>query len=467
MSSSSISRVKNLEAVVLAHVSDIHFRKKVGESEFYEPDDDLRHEMIRDLGLMTKRIGALHGMLVTGDVAFSGDADEYKRADTWLRDVCRETGCPEHQIRTISGNHDIKRTAIEKSIHLRNAHTSIRKLATAEKWEKLNKEIAVYLQDAAVPDLLYNPLEDYNKFASKYLSNFSHKQPFWTWDILLNDRSTLRIRGLNSALISSSTDNLGDNKLVLGPLFSVIKREDGIEHMVLCHHPPQWIWDHDPVETFLGTRARIHLFGHKHVKKISEQKNEGFSSLKIHAGALNPDPGELNYLPRYNILVLKVRKTSAGVRTLEVNVHSRVWDAEQTKFDDAARACHTWTVALESFDPATAEADALLSDLALGDPLKILSDPLHIAETDPAKSRVLSGPRRLAYKFLALSYPQQQQISTSLNLLEENDKGIPDIELFQRVFRRAAERSQLSEMWNQVESFYDDGAKEENPFTQT
>ena len=415
---------------------------------------------------MTKRLGALHGILVTGDVAFAGDSEEYKRADTWLRETCKETGCPEQQIRIISGNHDVKRSAIAKSIHLQNAQVSLRRLATAANWTKLDAEIEVYLRDGAVPDLLFTPLEDYNHFACKFLSNFSHKQPFWTWDILLNDRSTLRIRGLNSALISSGIDNLGDNKLVLGRLFSAIKREDGVEHMVVCHHPPQWIWDQDPVESYLNTRARVQLFGHKHVQKISEQTNGGFTSLKVHAGALNPDPEQADYLPRYNCLAFKILNEN-GKRKLEIKVHSRVWDAEQTKFDDATRACHTCTIELDSWNSASADAEALLSNLTDGDPFKTVSDPLHVVATDAAKSRALSAPRRLAYRFLALSYPQQQGIATSLNLLEEGDKGLPDIELFQRVFRRAAERSQLAEMWNQVESLHGDASEDINPFSQT
>jgi GTPase-associated adaptor domain/Calcineurin-like phosphoesterase len=452
------------DAVVLAHISDIHFRKKLPGSDLYGPDDDLRHEMKRDLGSMTNRLGALHGILVTGDVAFAGDSEDYKRADTWLRETSEATGCPEQQIRVISGNHDVKRGAIEKSIYLRKAHESLRKLATAEKWAELDSEIEIYLNDPAIPELLYSPLDEYNKFATKFLSNFSRKQPYWTWDILLNDRSTLRIRGLNSALISSKSDNLGDNKLVLGQLFTALKREDGVEHMILCHHPPQWIWDQDPVEGYFNTRARIQLFGHKHVQKISEQTHGGFTSLKVHAGALNPDPGQAAYLPRYNCIQLRILNEGKK-RKLGITIHSRAWDAEQTKFDDAANACHKCTIELESWNPAPVEAEALLADLSTSDPLKTVSDPLNIVANDPTKSRALSAPRRLAYRFLALSYPHQQEIATSLNLLEESDKGLPDIELFQRVFRRAAERSQLAEMWKRVESLHGESKDTINPFS--
>lgn len=451
------------DALILAHVSDIHFRKKIPGTEIYVPDDDLRYEMKRDLVAMTKRLGKLHGILVTGDVAFAGENEEYKQADDWLRELCKDTGCPPEQIRVISGNHDIKRGVIAKSLYLQKAHASLRQLATGKQWPMLDAEIQAFLGDQAVKDLLLAPLEDYNQFASKYFSSFSPKHPFWTWDIALNDHRTLRIRGLNSALISSKDDDEGSNKLVLGRLFSVLRREDGVEYMVLCHHPPQWLWDQDPVEGYLNTRARIQIFGHKHVQRIGEHKHEGFTSLRLHAGALNPDPDQAEYLPRYNCLSIRV-VNQGGVEKMEAKVFARVWDAAGTRFDDAPKACHDSLIELESWSPPPAEA-AFLSNASGGDPLKSVSDPLNVLANNPAAARALSAPRRLAYRFLALTYPLQQEAATRLNLLEESDKGLYDIDLFQRVFRRASERGKLSELWEQVEALHGTPGREPNPFS--
>lgn len=451
-------------AIILAHVSDIHFRRKRQGSDNYGHDDDLRNEMKRDLGVMARRFGALHGILVTGDVAFSGESEEYKRADQWLTDVCGETGCPEQNIRVISGNHDVKRSAIANSSHLRNAHMVLRNFASQSNWGRLDDEIETYLQDGSVPELLFSPLDEYNKFSAKFLSSFSHNQPFWTWDVMLGDRSTLRIRGLNSALISSSSDNEGDNKLVLGRIFAILRREEGVEYMTLCHHPPQWLWDKDPVEEYLNTRARIQLFGHKHVQRISTQNHGGFDSLRIHAGALNPDQGQSDYLPRYNCISLEIRTGIDGARLLAINVHSRVWDASKTKFDDAAGACHSSVFELDPWNPESAEAEALLAEVATDESFRSVSDPLRVAAADAIKSKTMSAARRLAYRFLSLSYPHQQEIATSLGLLEQSDQGLSDVDLFQRVFRRASERSLLAEMWTKVEARHG-GDPGPNPFS--
>src|SRR6267142_1573710 len=133
--------VARTEQLLLAHISDIHFRKKAPNSDLYVPDDDLRRELINDIGGLKTTLGAFHGILITGDVAFSGDKDEYARARSWIRDLCKKTGCPEELVRTISGNHDVSRAAINKSALLKEVHKAIRAIATAQKFDGIDTSI--------------------------------------------------------------------------------------------------------------------------------------------------------------------------------------------------------------------------------------------------------------------------------------------------------------------------------------
>ena len=278
--------------LVLAHISDIHFRKPTPGSDLYVPDDDLRRELINDIGQFRATFGPFHGILITGDIAFSGDKDEYGRARSWIRELCKRTDCLEELVRTTSGNHDVIRSAVNKSSLLKEVHKALRTVAAEQKCEGTDARIRGYFADEAAPELLFNPLHEYNTFAKMSGCVFNSKQPYWEHNVILNDGSTLRIRGLNSALISSADDNRGDNKLVLGPMFSCLQREEGVEYLVMCHHPPQWLWDEDRINDYLNTRARVVLFGHKHVQRIKEETTAGHQVLRIHAGALNPDPGE-------------------------------------------------------------------------------------------------------------------------------------------------------------------------------
>lgn len=455
------------KAVVLGHISDIHFKKRVSNTD-YTVDDDIRRELQHALGEISDAFGAMHGILITGDIAFAGTTEEYERAYEWIKDVCKRTGCPEEAVRTISGNHDVRRAAVAESRLLQTVQAELRREGAAGRFDKIDEQIRGLLADKAAPELLFTALQNYNDFAGKFLCGFDALHPFWQQDIALNDRSTLRIRGLNSALVSNASDNLGDNKLILGPAFSVLPRAEGVEYLVMCHHPPQWLWDQDRVEDYIGTRARIVLFGHKHVQRIHKTVTVNHEVLRIHAGALNPDPGDVRYEPRFNCLKLYVTKSNDD-RILNVEVYRRVWDQEATRFVaiDRGEACQTYQLKLPEWEEKHVMPEALVAPGTVLEPTEIVSDPLIVISTDAAKARVQNAPRRLAYRFMALPYHLRLEAAQKLNLLSDEDRGQSDTELFRRFFRRAAERSQLAELWRETESRHADGKPDENPFNST
>ena len=56
------------------HLSDIHFNKYSGDP--YDVDKDLRNEVLHDIANYCKKaILEINGILICGDIAFSGQAD--------------------------------------------------------------------------------------------------------------------------------------------------------------------------------------------------------------------------------------------------------------------------------------------------------------------------------------------------------------------------------------------------------
>jgi calcineurin-like phosphoesterase family protein len=460
MAEKSKTKLPSHEAVILGHISDIHFRKR-GKDNLYTVDDDLREELCRALGTIADELGGMHGLLITGDIAFAGTKEEYAKAYTWIKQVCARTKCPEEAVRTICGNHDVVRAAAKDSRFLQNAHAELRRQGREQAYDAIDEHIRALLADAAVPELLFTGLQNYNEFADKFFCGFNAAKPFWQQDILLNDRSTLRICGLNSTLVSNADDDLGQNKLVLGPGFAVLPRVEGVEYLVMCHHPPQWLWDQDRIEDYLNTRARIVLFGHKHIQRISKITTGDYEILRIHAGALNPDPGEGGYEPRFNCLRLWVAK-NAEQRTLHVEIYRRVWKQDSTKFEADGGACQKFELKLSEWGDNEGVAQRLsLPASVSAEPTEIVSDPLSLV---PEKAAVLHSPRRLAYRFMALPYHLRLEVAQKLNLLSDEDRGQSDLELFRRFFRRATERSQLAALWRETEKQHADGKPDENPF---
>ena len=81
-----------MSKIVLVHLSDIHF-VKASPAGLEVLDEDIRRELKSDVVTQCDALGGAHGILVTGDIAYSGKVEEYKRAEEWLLELCRDTRC--------------------------------------------------------------------------------------------------------------------------------------------------------------------------------------------------------------------------------------------------------------------------------------------------------------------------------------------------------------------------------------
>lgn len=101
--------------MLILHLSDIHFKNgEVGSP--MDQDHHVRTVLLRDLRQQCKTIGATPDVvLVSGDIAYAGDTDEYNFAQTWLEEVCAAAGCDTREIMVIPRNHDVQQTVRENS----------------------------------------------------------------------------------------------------------------------------------------------------------------------------------------------------------------------------------------------------------------------------------------------------------------------------------------------------------------
>lgn len=454
--------------IVLVHLSDIHFVKAhvVGPDVL---DGDIRQELKRDVASLCETLGSAHGILVSGDIAYSGRVEEYRRAEAWLLELCRETNCGEQNVWMICGNHDVQRDVIANSVSLRDFQSKLRTHDPA----KIDAVYQEYLTDAAARTIVYSALQNYNDFAQKFGGHFAHDRIYWEKDIVLNDGSKLRIRGLNSAIGCNHEDDKDTGKLLtVGSANCAVPRLEAHEYMTLCHHPPDWLRDCDEAMKYLNSRVRLQLFGHKHQRRIRSCDENGFASLQIHAGAVNPPQGE-GSLPRYNVIVLYV-STSAPAerkRILHVEVHPRIWDPAQTKFIHESAACtpggtsRAFALSLDWLEKGLQPEFASTPHLAEVASQPQVNNPLNIpTPTEPAP-KVMNGSWKLSFRFLSLPFHKRMEVANELHLLEASDSQIDPAELFRRLFRRAAERNELREFYNAVEKQHTGSFPNDNPFT--
>ena len=418
--------------VRLVHFSDIHFSNKNSGAGF-DPDEDVRREVLRDLKTRVEKDGPCDAILVTGDIAYAGKKEEYDIAGTWLEEARAIAGCQEKMIFLCPGNHDVDRDVHKANSMIRDTHLAIMQNSDVVSFEDaLQRRLT---QDHGAR-MLFAPLTAYNEFAVQYGSSFYTGDEFCLQeDLRLNDGSSLRIRSMNSALLSF--DNGDQHKLFLGSRAWTMPREDGVVYLAMAHHPPTWLFDEAEAESGITDRALIHLFGHEHRSRVHRERHW----CRIYAGSINPHRKEPQWKPGYNILDVQVDVRDSNKRFLTVKVDVREWalvpeakfqtlkDRDGQEYWEAEYPLDGWTppepittIALDTTDSNLIEK----------------SEPNFV--TDDVAARTVVG------KFFQLTLSERNIILGELDLFTAETSNLPDFERQRRALEKAREKGLFPEL---------------------
>ena len=281
--------------MLLIHLSDVHFKaSNAGQPD--DPNGGLRSDLLEDIRHMRSTIGRpADCMLISGDIAFAGLEAEYNFAYRWLeKDLCPAAGCAIENVFVIPGNHDVDRHAAQAPAQ-KGARGDLRRRTADE----VDDELRLYLRDKLSAQVLFDPIENYNRFAAKFLCALGpyaatadatgtsgvvegSSRPFATRDLRLNDGSVLRLWGFNSVLVSDAANSEG--QMLLDPAAAQIPAEVGVTHLVMCHHPFNWLKNRTGFQDRIEHVAKLQLFGHEHTRRVEDNRR----FLRIRAGALQP-----------------------------------------------------------------------------------------------------------------------------------------------------------------------------------
>ncbi len=412
--------------MLLLHVSDIHFRKGFAGSDI-DPERLLRHELKLDVQTMCERLGAVDAILVSGDIAFAGDPEEFEFATRWLDELCIVSGAKSSEVFTCPGNHDAVRTIAGGPV-VSALHDKIKRTEN----EYIDALLKQYLDDPASAKLLYSPLSNYNNFAAQFGCSVSAPDRLIaTRDLYLNDSSILRLHGFNSALVSSANDKKDD--LFVDPNCLQILREPGVEHLVMCHHPPEWLRNGQRLSDHLSDVAKVQLFGHEHLHRIRRDVDY----LRIAAAATHPDRTEPGWEPGYNFLELSVRGAGAD-RWLSTKTHVRLWQSNPARFrakvDRNEESVFSHEIKLPRWEGVEQDGAA--------------QQPAPLPTTG---GEAMASLREVNRRFFKLTVSQRAAIAGRLGLLQAEDADQPDYERYERVFMRARERELIEQLEMEVQ----------------
>lgn len=305
--------------IAFVHLSDIHFGQEKGGQTVI--DDDVKASVIEDCrqifaGISHESIG---GVIVTGDIAFSGIEAEYKAAGVWLDALTSAIKCKRPDVYIVPGNHDLDRACISEGC--REMLSAIVIGGDA----KLDR----YLESEGDTEQLFNRFKSYRLFAEAYDCSLDSEGGLAGNHVVeLTPTFKLRFVGLNSALISGVKDKKGD--LLLGKRQRAIpRRTKGEEVVVLMHHPLDWVQDFVETGNYLRSRARVVFSGHEHNPSATvERFEDGTEVLMLSAGATVPPEHEGPYYC-FNIVEFDWEDQS---ERLKVTVSPRTWSQSRTRF---------------------------------------------------------------------------------------------------------------------------------------
>lgn len=428
----------------ILHLSDIHF-KNYKDLQYLDLDKDIQREIEIDLGVLKQTYGQIDIILIGGDIAFSGTEEEFAIADAWINLICTITGCKLENVLTVPGNHDVDRSKINAAVK------SIQSLFKGLRGRgDIDRNIADYMADAESASILLSPLQNYRTFAQKYGSvPETSNNLYWEKDFILDHR-ILRIRGVNSALISNKHDDEHTSKLVLGSHQSKIVRNAGVITFVVCHHPPQWLYDGDEAKRDFNARAKVHLFGHKH-SFGSDRVND---TLVLSAGAMQPARNETEWEPRYNLIDVSIDEENAP-KQLCIKLYKRKWDkTDQCFIAEFSRG----GIIYEEHNLPLSEHE-LLKINVVADEIKEKVNEEEVNESE-SKDFIMTQEvidprspdpkRKLAFMFLGLPYHVKLNIAVKLSLIDDSDRDLEEIRKAQKYFERATERDLLGKLWDEV-----------------
>jgi predicted MPP superfamily phosphohydrolase len=290
--------------VRVLHLSDLHFSAKTAWDS-----GTVLGRLAADVASLRAELGEIHLVVVTGDIANHGTADEYAQATAWLtQHLAPSAGVTPAQIRVVPGNHDVHRGSISRTAKaLTNdlLSDSDPQQAIAEVLSDPNERAPLLARQAA-----------YLTFAQTFHPGLA--APWWSESLPNLQGLTVHLAGFNSAWLSASDADRGNLVLSRWLCNELLKgAEDADLTIALLHHPWDYLHERDQEsEEAIRRRCGVILNGHLHQQKARIASDPDRDVLQLAAGASYAGSKWAN---AYQLLELDPKRG-------EARVHFRLWD---------------------------------------------------------------------------------------------------------------------------------------------
>lgn len=262
--------------VALLHLSDIHFT--------VAPHDiESRADLIVSAMRSVESDFDACLVLISGDIAYSGHADEYSKADAFFVRV--KSTLAALNLKTAPsllfapGNHDCNHSG----------HSEIRKLLI----DRYRSNISELAETSDVLGALLSVQQPYATFAASYgMRDDFLDQVCSTYNYNL-DGHTIQVHIYNSALLSQLKNDQASLAFPIHFAERSIKYDKASSLSIsMIHHPLNWLEANNALRlrTFLEGTSDLLLTGHQHFETAYSKTNRTGESTLYYEGAALQDP---------------------------------------------------------------------------------------------------------------------------------------------------------------------------------
>jgi len=297
-----------MRPVCWLHISDIHLSSRETWSQ-----DVVLEAMRKQIEAQRQQGTTADFILLTGDIAFSGQTKEYALAVDFLDALCAASGVPKERVFCIPGNHDIDR--YRQDLCFRGARASLRDPSRVDEVLGGGEDLETLLKRQ----------ENYRRFQEEY---FSGQERTLTDDGLgYVARLTIEdvrfaIMGLDSAWLAYGGNDdhghllVGERQVINA--VRLVQQGNEPAHIVIAiaHHPFHLLQEFDRRTVMNRIEGACHFLhcGHLHEPEARITGIDGTGCLTLAAGASYQTRQSHN---SYSIVTLDLLRAVRTVQTFQ------------------------------------------------------------------------------------------------------------------------------------------------------
>lgn len=306
----------------ILHLSDLHFRAEPGGTAW--DSTSVLGRLVADIAGLVDKGHRPDLVVITGDIAFSGQPEEYELARQWIcEELLLAAKLTPRELVITPGNHDANRRAV--GIAARSVQATL--LASQRDTDLVavlgapSERACLVARHAAFIDFL-------NQLGT---SGRSWTVP-WGSVVYTIRGATVRIAAFCSSFMSSGDEDHGKLLLSLWQANELLRGCDGDDLVISAmHHPWSYFAEFDePARLEVRRSSSIVLRGHLHVSSVEQILSSDHAGLvEIAAGACYESS---RYPNAYSLIEMDLEAQEIVVLPRVWNTRRRGWQADGNLF---------------------------------------------------------------------------------------------------------------------------------------